>query len=77
MSLRRYGYGKTSDDNPCYECTERTMCCHSTCEKYHKWKDDRRQKRKGLSMQINPPQCKYFKEHCVNSTAPKSKRRYR
>lgn len=26
--------------NGCYECTERTINCHSTCEKYKKYKEE-------------------------------------
>lgn len=30
--------------NPCYNCTERTAECHTTCEKYLAWSADRREK---------------------------------
>ena len=33
--MRRYG----DKSNPCFECTERVLGCHSGCEKYKTWTD--------------------------------------
>lgn len=27
--------------SPCYECPDRTLGCHGTCEKYNNFKDER------------------------------------
>ena len=29
-----------ANSNPCYQCTERKMGCHTDCEKYLSWKDE-------------------------------------
>jgi hypothetical protein len=43
-------------DNPCRECTNRTIGCHSDCDKYNQWckehqqmKDEIRRKRDELN----------------------------
>lgn len=31
---------KKVEDNPCYNCPNRTVECHSTCVLYRKWKKE-------------------------------------
>jgi hypothetical protein len=40
------GAGETAHKAPCYECTERRLKCHSTCEKYKADKEWHEAKRK-------------------------------
>lgn len=37
---------------PCHDCTERTVGCHSTCEKYAKYKKDRNNLRHELKKKV-------------------------
>ena len=71
-----YGYNN-KNIAPCYQCLDRVENCHSTCEKYNKWRNNFRDKKRYVAQQINPIGCRYFKERLRNNSALQSKKRYR
>lgn len=71
-----YGYSD-KDKSPCTECTERYLACHSKCERYLTWLENKREKKRKISESLNPKHSHYFKEHSQSKLAPKSKKRYR
>ena len=49
-----------SNNNPCFECKDRVVNCHSTCEKYLKWKQEYEQLKKNYHKQVNKKRNGYY-----------------
>lgn len=47
-------------DNSCYGCTERTVGCHSICEKYINWKNDKNSANARRRKHINEWKAGYY-----------------
>lgn len=43
--------GDNDTTNPCYECTERHLMCHDTCEKRQVWLEERRVRKEQMKRQ--------------------------
>lgn len=37
-----------SPKNACYQCPDRTMTCHSTCEKYKEFTEEQKQRKEAV-----------------------------
>ena len=75
---RQMSYGRAEKNPPpCKDCTDRVLWCHEKCERYKKWKDKLKAKKKAEALMINPKHSHYFKELSRSNIASRSKRRYR
>ena len=62
-------------DNPCLDCKDREVGCHSKCEKYSVWLDDLHKKKNMIKQN---KQAYYLSiGHTIDATYRNSKKRHR
>lgn len=57
-----YPWKNNAKDNPCYQCKERHLCCHDSCERHKKFQQEQHDIRYQNALLINPKESRYFKE---------------